>query len=139
MFVLDTNVVSELRKVRAGKANDGVARWVSGVRSAQLFVSAITMHELEHGVLLAERSDPVKGRVLRSWLDDGVAFAFADRVLAVDEAVARRAAALQVPDPAPFRDALIGATALVHRMTVVTRNVRDFDRFDELDVADPWS
>lgn len=139
MFVLDTNVVSELRKVRAGKANDGVARWASGVRSAQFFVSAITMHELEHGVLLAERSDPVKGRVLRSWLDDGVAPAFADRVLAVDEAVARRAAALHVPDPAPFRDALIGATALVHRMTVVTRNVRDFDRFDALDVVDPWS
>jgi hypothetical protein len=138
MFLLDTNVVSELRKVRAGKANDGVARWAAGVPSAQLFVSAITIHELEHGVLLVERSDPVKGRVLRAWLDESVASAFADRVIAIDEAVARRAAALHVPDPAPFRDALIGATALVHRMTMVTRNVRDFDRFDELDVVNPW-
>jgi predicted nucleic acid-binding protein len=138
MFVLDTNIVSELRKVRAGKANEGVAQWAAGVSSAQLFVSAITIHELEHGVLLLERSDPVKGRVLRSWLDEGVASAFEDRVLAIDAAVARRAGALHLPDPAPFRDALIGATALVHRMTIVTRNVRDFDRFEELDVVNPW-
>ncbi|MHB8450473.1 MAG: PIN domain-containing protein [Mycobacteriales bacterium] len=139
MFVLDTNVVSELRKVRAGKANDGLAQWAAGVSSARLFVSAITIHELEYGVLLVERSDPEQGRVLRSWLDQSVASAFADRVLAVDERVVRRAAALHFPDPAPFTDALIAATALVHRMAVVTRNVRDFDRFDELDVVNPWS
>ncbi len=138
MFVLDTNVVSELRKVRAGKANPGVAEWASGVPSGQLFVSVITIHELEHAVLLAERADPERGAVLRTWLDDSVAPAFASRVLAIDEPVARRAAALHVPAPAPFRDALIGATALVHRMAVVTRNVRDFERFGGLDVVDPW-
>ena len=138
MFVLDTNVVSELRKVRSGKADPGVAAWASQVPSGQLFVSSITIHELEHGVLLAERADPPKGAVLRRWLDDSVAAAFDQHVLTVDAMVARRAAALHVPDPAPFRDALIGATALVHGMALVTRNVKDFARFDGLDIIDPW-
>lgn len=138
MFVLDTNVVSELRKVRSGKANPGVAAWAASIPAAQLFISAITVHELEYGVLLAERSDPPQGALLREWLDRSVTGAFADRVLPVDEAVARRAAALHVPDPAPFRDALIAGSALVHRMSVVTRNVKDFQRFPELAVVNPW-
>lgn len=74
-----------------------------------------------------------------AWLDQSVAAAFKGRVLAVDEPVARRAAALHVPDVAPLRDALIGATALVHDMAVVTRDLKDFQRFDELDVINPWS
>ena len=89
-------------------------------------------------MLLAERSDPVKGAVLRRWLDTSVAAAFDTRILAVDVAVAKRAASLHVPDPAPFRDALIGATALVHGMAVVTRNSKDFERFKGLDVVNPW-
>ena len=139
MFLLDTNVVSELRKVRGGKANPGVATWAEQVPSPVLFISAVTIHELEHGVLLMERSDPNQGALLRAWLDQSVTAAFKSRVLVVDERVARRAAALHVPDPAPFRDALIGATALVHDMTVVTRNVKDFERFDGLDVLNPWT
>jgi predicted nucleic acid-binding protein len=139
MFLLDTNVVSELRKVRSGKANAGVAEWAERVPTALLFVSAITIHELEHGVLLMERSDARQGAALREWLDRSVAAAFKGRVLAVDEEVARRAASLHVPDPVPFRDALIGATGLVHRMTVVTRDVKDFRRFHRLDVVNPWS
>ncbi len=139
MFVLDTNIVSELRKVRSGKANPGVASWAEQVPSAELFISAITIHELEHGVLLMERSDRVQGALLRSWLDQSVAAAFKSRVLLVDERVARSAAALHVPDQAPFRDALIGATALVHQMTVVTRDLKDFERFDGLDVISPWT
>lgn len=138
MFVLDTNVVSELRKVRSGKADPGVGAWASEVPSGQLFLSSITIHELEHGVLLAERADPPKGAVLRRWLDDSVAAAFDQRVLVVDATVARRAAALHDPDPAPFRDALIGASALTHKMTLVTRNTKDFARFDGLDIIDPW-
>ena len=138
MFLLDTTTVSELRKVRAGKANPGVAEWADGVPSGEMFLSVITIHELEHGVLLAERADPDQGGLLRTWLDHSVTTAFAERVLPVDEVVARRAAALHVPDPAPFRDALIGATALVRHMTVVTRNVRDFERFAGLPVVNPW-
>lgn len=137
MFVLDTNVVSELRKVRAGKADPAVAAWARGTSSGLLFLSVVSLHELEHGVLLAERADPSRGAVLRTWLDGSVLPAFADRVLPVDERVARIAAGLHVPDPAPFRDALIGATALAHRMTVVTRNVSDFAPFG-VPVLDPW-
>jgi len=139
MLLLDTNVVSELRKVRAGKAHPNVAAWAAAIPSARMFLSVITIHELEHGVLLAQRADRRQGAVLRSWLDDSVTTAFTDRILPVDETVARRAAALHVPDPAPFRDALIGATALVHRMTVATRNTRDFERFADLDVVNPWA
>jgi toxin FitB len=138
MYLLDTNVVSELRKVRAGKADPGVAEWAASVPSARMFLSAITVHELEYGVLLAERADPGRGALLRRWLDEGVAAAFDQRVLPVDDVVARRGATLHVPDPAPFRDALIGATALVHRLVMVTRTVADFDRFAGLEVLNPW-
>ncbi len=139
MFILDTNVVSELRKAKAGTANPGVTEWAIEVPASLMFLSVISLHELEHGVLLAERRDPAQGSVLRRWLDTSVATAFADRFLPVDEPVARRAAALHVPDPAPFRDALIAATAHVHAMTVVTRNVRDFGRFVGLHVTNPWT
>ena len=139
MFVLDTNVVSELRKARTGKADPGVAEWAEGVPATLMFLSVISLHELEHGVLLAERRDPRQGAVLRQWLDASVVAAFADRFLPVDERVARRAAALHVPDPAPFRDTLIAATGPVHGMTVVTRNVSDFQRFDGLEVTNPWN
>lgn len=138
MFLLDTNVVSELRKVKAGRADRGVTTWMSVSGSDDMYISAITLHELEHGVLLAERSDPATGSILRRWLDSSVRRAFSGRVLPVDELVALRAAALHVPDPAPFRDALIGATALVHGLIVVTRNERDFTRFTGLSVTNPW-
>ena len=138
MHLLDTDVVSELRKVKSGRADPNVAAWVTTIRAGDLYLSAITIHELEHGVLLAERSDPPRGAVLRQWLDGSVARAFSDRVLPVDEAVARRAATFHVPDPAPFRDALIGATALVHGLVMVTRNERDFVRFPGLRVTNPW-
>ena len=139
MFVLDTNAVSELRKAKAGKANPGVTAWAGGVPAELMFMSVISLHELEHGVLLAERRDPAQGGVLREWLDTSVVAAFADRMLPVDEHVARRAAALHVPDPAPFREALIAATAQVHAMTVVTKNVGDFERFAGLEVTNPWT
>jgi len=139
MFVLDTNVVSELRKAKAGKANKGLSDWATGVPVALMFLSVISLHELEHGVLLAERNDPPKGEVLREWLDSSVLLAFSDRILDVDPAVALQAAGLHVPDPAPFRDALIGATAIVHGMAVVTRNVSDFAGFAGLELIDPWT
>ncbi|WP_420623553.1 type II toxin-antitoxin system VapC family toxin [Candidatus Poriferisodalis sp.] len=138
MFVLDTNIVSELRKARSGKANLGVNEWASAVPTALMFMSVVSLHELEHGVLLAERRDPAQGELLRAWLDGSVSSAFEDRLLPVTAEIARMAAALHVPDPAPFRDALIAATALHHDMTVVTRNLSDFERFDQLRVSNPW-
>ena len=139
MFVLDTNVVSELRKAAAGKANPGVADWAASVPTPLIFMSVVSLHELEHGVLLAERRDPDQGKILRSWLDSSVTAAFEDRLLPISAEIARAAAALHVPDPAPFRDALIAATALHHDMTVITRNTSDFERFTNLNLANPWS
>ena len=139
MFILDTNIISELRKAKTGKANRGVTEWASDVPAALMFMSVISLHELEHGVLLAERRDRAQGKVLRQWLDTSVVTAFADRFLPVDEPVAREAAALHVPDPAPFRDALIAATAQVHAMSVVTRDVSEFERFAGVNVTNPWT
>lgn len=137
-YLLDTNVVSELRKVRLGRANAGVARWADSVSAADLYVSVVTVQELEMGVLLLLRRDPVQGAVLRAWLDTQVLPAFAQRTLPVDVAVAQRSAALHVLDPRPVRDGLIAATALVHGMTVVTRNVADFQPCG-VPVVNPWS
>ena len=139
MFVLDTNVVSELRKAATGRANNGDTDWANSVPATLMFMSVISLHELEHGVLLAERSDPTKGAILRSWLDTSVNPAFADRLLPVTADIARQSAALHVPDPAPFRDALIAATALHHDMTVITRNTSDPKRFTNLTVTNPWT
>ena len=107
------------------------------MRLQSLGGSVIPLHELEHGVLLAERADSVKGAVLRTWLDHSVVAAFEGRVLPVDEAVARRAAAFHVPAPAPFRDALVGAPALVNRMTVGARDLKNFRRFLDVNVLNP--
>jgi len=137
MYLLDTNLVSELRKVRSGKADPGVAAWADGVDASSLFLSSITLHELELGVLLAERRDPTQGSLLRHWLEQAVMPAFAGRILAVDAAVARRSAALHGPDPKPFRDGLIAATALVHRLVVVTRNLADFEATG-VPLLNPW-
>lgn len=137
MFVLDTNVVSELRKIRLGRADKFVAQWADSVDSVDLYLSAITVQELEIGVLLVERRDPPQGAIFRAWLDHHVLPAFAGRILPVDTAVARRSAKLHVPDPRPVRDCLIAATALVHGMTVVTRNVADFQSSSVV-LLNPW-
>ena len=138
MYVLDTNVVSELRKAKDGRADKHVTAWATSVLPSSLFLSAITILELELGVLLAERRDPTQGTVLRAWLDNRVLPAFADRVLPIDAEVARRCARLHVPDPRSERDALIAATALVHGMTVVTRDATDFGRTG-VEVINPWA
>ena len=137
MYLLDTNVVSELRKVKAGRADAHVAAWAHNIPVARLFISVITLMELESGVRLLSRRDPAQGDLLRLWLDNHVMTAFAGRILPVDQAVALRCAPLHVPDPQPERDALIAATALVHSMTVVTRNVADFEPLG-VALLNPW-
>jgi predicted nucleic acid-binding protein len=137
MFVLDTNVVSELRKVRSGKADANVVAWASSVDATDLFISSITIMELELGVLLNERKDTVQGALLRQWLEQQVLPEFARRTLSVDTAVALRCARMHVPDKRGERDALIGATAIVHGMTVVTRNIADF-KATGVNLVNPW-
>lgn len=137
MFVLDTNVVSELRKVRTGKIDANVAAWAETMDAADLFVSSITLMELELGILSFERRDALQGAVLRSWFEQHVLPEFSGRTLAVDTAVALRCARLHVPDKRGERDALIAATALVHGMTVVTRNMPDFEPTG-VQIINPW-
>ncbi len=138
MYLLDTNVVSELRKIRLGKADGHVAAWADRMDAADLYLSVITLQELEIGVLLVERRDPAQGAVFRAWLNDHVLPAFTGRILSVDTAVALRSARLHVPAPHPVRDGLIAATALVHGMTIVTRNVADFEPTGVLTI-NPWN
>ena len=137
MYVLDTHVVSELRKVRLGKADAHVAAWAESVDAAGLFVSAITIMELELGVLSIERKDAAQGATLRAWLQQQVLPEFAERVLPVDTVVAQRCARLHVPDRRDERDALIAATALVHGMAVVTRNRADLEPTG-VGIVNPW-
>src|SRR5579872_4255615 len=121
MFLLDTNILSEMR--RLDRIPSMLAAWARAIDPSDLFLSAITVMEIEIGTLLMQRRDRTQGAILRSWIDVQVLPAFADRILPIDAMVAKRCAALHVPDKRAERDALIAATALVHRLTVVTRNI----------------
>ena len=127
MFLLDTNVISELRKLGDGKADARVVAWVAGRDAASFYISALTLMELEIGILRIERRDAGQGDRLRTWMERHVLPEFLERTLPVDSAVALKCARLHVPDPLAERDALIAATAMVHGMTVVTGNVADFE------------
>jgi predicted nucleic acid-binding protein len=135
MFVLDTNVVSELR--RPARADRKVLAWATAVPLADIFLSAITILEIELGALSIARRDATQGRILRAWIDEQILPRFEGRILPVDAAVARRCAGLHAPDPRAERDALIAATALEHGMTIATRNVTDFEPMG-VALVNPW-
>ncbi|WP_417427268.1 type II toxin-antitoxin system VapC family toxin [Hoeflea sp.] len=136
-FLLDTNVISELRKAGDGRADTNVTAWVAAQDATTFLISAITILELERGVLSVQRRDPKQGGRLRKWLDDHVRPQFAGRILPIDDAIATRCAQLHIPDRRNEADALIAATALVHNLSVVTRNVKDFQETGVV-VIDPW-
>lgn len=136
-YLLDTNVISELRKP-ALRADRAVRSWVAARRPSDLYLSVVTVLEIEVGIVRLRRRDARQADRLQAWLEDDLLHVFAGRVIPVDIAVARRTARLHVPDPRPERDALIGATAVVHGLTVVTRNVADFATMG-VAMIDPWS
>jgi predicted nucleic acid-binding protein len=137
MFLLDTNVISELRKTGSGRADPNVTAWISRLNASSLYISAITLMELEIGVLRVERRDSTQGALLRVWMETRVIPAFSERTLPVDAAVALRCARLHVPDCRSERDALIAATALVHGMEIVTRHTTDFAATG-VRLTNPW-
>ena len=136
MYLIDTNVLSELRRGR--RADSKVAVWSRTVHPTDLFLSVVTILEVERGILLLERRDKEQGKLLRTWMNERVMPQFEGRILPVDVAVAQHCAALQVPNPRPHLDALIAATALVHRLKLVTRNVDDF-KGAGVELIDPWA
>lgn len=136
MFLLDTNVISELR--RPDKADGNVVAWANAIPATKFFISAISILEIELGARLIERKDAKQGAVLRTWIDHHILARFEDRILPIDTAVAQRCAQLHVPNPRAERDALIAATALVHGLTIATRNVGDFEPTG-VSLLNPWS
>jgi predicted nucleic acid-binding protein len=136
-YLLDTNVVSELRKIVPGKAHPNVKNWFQTIDGSDLYISVITLQELEIGVMLAERKDTSQGAILRMWLEAYVRPAFSQNILPVNEDVAIKSASYYIPDPKPTRDALIAATAEVHKLTIVTRNVSDF-AYSNAKILNPW-
>jgi toxin FitB len=135
MFLLDTNVLSELR--RRDRTDRAVAAWADSLDPSDLFLSVVTILEIEAGVLMVQRRDEAQGAMLRAWIDGKVLPAFEGRIVSVDLAVAQCCARLHVPDPRGERDALIAATAIVHRLTVATRNVADFQPMG-VALLNPW-
>ena len=138
MYLLDTNVISELRKAGSSRMDRNVRSWAKSVSASTLYLSAISILELEIGILLLERRDRSPGAVLRAWMDEHVLATFHGRILAVDTPIALKCATLHVPTPRSDRDAMIAATAMVHGMKVVTRNVSHFAPTG-VGVVDPWN
>jgi predicted nucleic acid-binding protein len=137
MYLPDTNVFSELKKVESGSADSRVEQWFAGTRNKDIWLSVVVSLETRKGILLKQRHDPAQAAELKRWYEEEMLRRYKPRVLPISLEIAERCAALHVPDPRPFADSLLAATALVHGLAVVTGNVRDF-RGTGVRIVNPW-
>ncbi|NBI12273.1 PIN domain-containing protein [[Haemophilus] felis] len=128
MYLLDTNVISEIRLLKQNKCNIGVKEWIDNMSHHFTYTNPIILMELERGILSKERKDPLQGQHLRHWFNHFVLPNFAGRILPINAETAKICATLHIPDHAPENDAWIAASAIQHRFTLVTRNTADFER-----------
>lgn len=138
MYLIDTNVLSELRKGNTAKINEQVALWASSVHLDDLYISVITLQEIQTGILLLKRKDPVQAGLLQKWMNEYILVEFKGRILTIDIETALTCSQLHVPDKRPYADSLIAATAITHKLTLVTRNISDFNSL-KVNLINPWS
>ena len=136
MYLLDTPVIAELRRAKSGRADEHVTRWASNVPAQNLFISVMSLLELEGGIAEVQRKDKAMGAALRTWIDETVPAAFEGRILSVDLAVTKRRAALPFAE-GKDRDALLAAKALTHGLTLVSRSLSAY-RFSKVKLFNPW-
>ncbi|WP_238945404.1 type II toxin-antitoxin system VapC family toxin [Allofranklinella schreckenbergeri] len=138
MYLLDTNVISELRKAEKGRADAQVMQWFAHIQSQQAYVSVISLAEIQIGILLLARRDSQAATTLQDWLEARLLPEFANRILPLDSRAALLSAQFHIPDKSPLNDAYIAATAKAHGLTLVTRNVRDFEGLG-IEVFNPFA
>lgn len=126
MYLLDTNIISEMRKVKQGKADNVFTEWLAQVDVDKFYISVVSVMELERGVLRIENKDAKQGEILRNWLDKLLVQMFSGRVLDINHQTAIICANLHVPNKSPENDSWIAATAIQHNLTLITRNTKDF-------------
>jgi hypothetical protein len=143
MYLLDTNVISEMRKASplkatSAKMDERVANWVGGVSGLDMFLSVVSILELERGFHLLRRRSPEQADTIRLWIRNRLLPAFEGRIFQVDLAIMQRCASLALSQTMEYRESLLAATALVHGMTLVTKNVRHFEATG-VDLINPWN
>jgi predicted nucleic acid-binding protein len=137
MYLLDTNVISELRKIPVNRADRTVLAWATEERLGSCWLSVITLTEVERGVLLVGRKDPVQAHRIAAWLHQSLEVRFDARILPVTRSLALAAPTCQVPNPMQTEDALLAGTASIAGFTLVTRNTAHFSR-TSVKVLNPW-
>ena len=138
MFLLDTNVISDMRKIDSGRADSHVSTWIDELDASDFYVSVVTLAELDYCIRFKHRRYPNQSLFLRRWFNHSVLPFFEDRIVTIDFQVAMKYSEINVPNHLPDRDSWIAATALVHNFVVVTRNTKDFEA-SGVALYTPWT
>lgn len=138
MYLLDTNIISQIRKINAPSCPIAFKSWFDSVDLTMCYLSAITVFEVELGILQKSRKDPVQAQILRDWFENQVKTEFATRILPIDTQSALKSAGFHVPNPASLPDSLIAGVAVAYNMILVTKNAKDFIDFQDIQLFNPF-